>query len=159
GSYSVSKGVQVRPGAASVSAGGPYTINEGDGLTATPVAFGSPGRYEWDIQNSGPIDPGTTAPTLTRTWAHPNAAGITDSGSSQLTVTAVYVNGGSEFRGTSSAATLTVLNVAPTATLTATPDATPAASPTGAVVLQLTGLSDPADPVAGLMADYDFDND
>ena len=49
-------------------------------------------------------------------------------------------------------------NVAPTATLTATPDALPAGSPAGAVTLTLVGLANPADPVAGLRSDYDFDN-
>ncbi len=159
GSSSAARPVQARPGAASVSAGGPYALDEGTGLTATAAAAGTPVRYEWDLRDDGTVDAVTTTPTLSRTWAELVAAGVTNSGSYQLSVTAVYANGATESRGTSPAATLTVANVAPTATLTATPDAVPAGSPAGAVTLTLVGLADPADPVAGLRADYDFDND
>ena len=45
--------VQARPGAASVAAGGPYSLDEGTGLTATAAAAGTPVRYEWDLRNDG----------------------------------------------------------------------------------------------------------
>ncbi|MFO0937166.1 MAG: PKD domain-containing protein [Gemmataceae bacterium] len=157
GNFSRTGIVQVRPGAGSVTLDGPYTLNEGDTLTAKVNFVGTPARYEWDFGANGTVDAVTSVPTLSRSWADLAAFGINDNGTYLVKVTAVYIEGSVEYPAVSSAVALTVGNTAPSGTLT--PSAVSA--PQGTVVsLQVMGYSDPAsaDTAATATVDYDFDN-
>ena len=125
----------------SVSAGGPYTINAGQSLTLTATADGSPTTAEWDLLGNQTYssDPsasfvsngnGTSTATLTLTWAQLETDGILDTtywasngvGTfSDVTVRALYPT--SQVAAgylTSPSTTLTVNDLAPTATFSGT---------------------------------------
>ncbi|MGH7134291.1 MAG: PKD domain-containing protein, partial [Pirellulales bacterium] len=95
--------------------GGPYTINEGDSLmldaSHSSDPDGDPLSYTWDINGDGVFGDATTA-TPTLSWAELNALGIVN-GPSSFTL-ALRVDDGQGHVVTSQS-TLTVLNVAPTA--------------------------------------------
>lgn len=101
--------------APSASAGGPYAINEGDGLALNGSGTDSEGdglSYSWDINGDGTNgDALGSAPSLT--WAQLQALGITDNGNFTVKVA---VDDGHGHVVTATAA-LTVANVAPTLSL------------------------------------------
>jgi Bacterial Ig-like domain (group 3)/PKD domain len=96
------------------SAGGPYTINEGQSLMLDASASSGPPNatltYSWDINGDGVYGDATgVQPTLT--WAQLNALGIKDA-TTPFSVT-VQVSDGLGHTVTSPATTLTVVNVPP----------------------------------------------
>ncbi len=125
GTLSVNVGVDAN----SLGAGGPYTINAGDNLTLTATADGDPTQAQWDLlalgtyaDASAPFvsnGDGTATSTVTLTWAQLEALGITDSGTfPNGTVKALYPTADiAAGYLTSAPTTLTVNDVAPTATL------------------------------------------
>ncbi len=128
--------------APTVSAGGPYTVAEG-GSTGLSAAGSDPDgdalAYAWDLDDNGTFE--TTGQSPSFTW---------DDGPATRTVTVQATDpSGASATGT---ATVTVTNVAPTATFTA-PDSVPA----GTFTLTFTGQTDPssADTTAGF--EYAFD--
>jgi subtilisin-like proprotein convertase family protein len=141
--------------AATASAGGPYTTPEGSGVTlsgsTTPDIPGA--TYEWDVDGDGQYDDATGQnPTVSAgTLA---AIGLGD-GPDSSNVRVRVTSGAAVI--TSTATTLTVTNVAPTATF----------SNNGPVTLgntadvSFSGQSDPstADTTAGFRYSYDFDDD
>ena len=129
---STTHGVSVVVDASSLSAGGPYTIDAGDSLTLTATADGAPTTAEWDLKSlhtyadasAGFVSngDGTSTSTVTLTWTQLKALGITDSGAfADVTVKAIYPTAQvpAGFL-TSTATTLTINDVAPTATLSGT---------------------------------------
>src|SRR5207253_710182 len=100
------------------SAGGPYSIAEGQSLTLNASASsdpdGDPLTYSWDINGDGAFgDAAGVAPTFT--WAQLQALGI-DNGPAAFNVT-VRVDDGQGHVVDSTAVTLTLTDTAPTATL------------------------------------------
>jgi hypothetical protein len=98
--------------------GGPYTISEGQGVTLDASASADPDfdalTYSWDINGDGAYgDAVGVQPTLT--WAQLNALGINDG--PQLFSVRVRVDDDAGHVVTSSPTTLTVTNVAPTASI------------------------------------------
>lgn len=75
--------VQLRVNAATMSAGGPYTIGAGEALTLDGTVSSDPSglglTYAWDLDGDGLYDDATgSAPTLS--WAELQAAGVPGSG-------------------------------------------------------------------------------
>jgi uncharacterized protein len=127
----------------SVSPGGPYTVAEGSSLTLSATGTdpeGGPLTYAWDLDGNGTFEtPGQTA-----TFAAPD-------GPASPTVAVRVVDDGG--LADVEQVTITVRNVAPTATFVA-----PLSSPAGfAFALSLTNPHDPsaADTAAGFT--YAFD--
>jgi hypothetical protein len=115
----------------SLSAGGPYTINAGSSLTLTATAQGTPTTAEWDLLGNGTfIDPtpfvrnsnGTSTSTLTLTWTQLQAAGISQIQEYSSVLVEAFYPTSQVAAGLlkSVPTTLTVNDVAPTATLTGT---------------------------------------
>lgn len=97
------------------NAGGPYTINEGDGLTLNASTSSDPDNdpltYSWDINGDGTFGDATgVSPSLT--WSELKALGIND-GPASLDVR-VRASDGQGHVTTSAPKTLTVANVSPT---------------------------------------------
>jgi titin len=100
------------------SAGGPYTISEGTGVTLDASASADPDfdalTYSWDVNGDGNFGDATgVQPTLN--WAQLNALGIND-GPQSFSVR-VRVDDDAGHVVTSSPTTLTVTNVVPTASI------------------------------------------
>ncbi len=98
------------------SAGGSYTINEGDSLTLTasatdPGGSGDPLTYTWDINGDG-LFGDAIGSSATLTWAQLNSLGIVQSGASYQVSMQVIDDGG--LTATSPATALTITAVAPT---------------------------------------------
>jgi len=108
-----------------VSAGGPYTINEGSGVTLTASATDAAGTldpltYTWDVNGDGTFSDQTygtaDGASATFTWAQLNDLGINDGPmTSHVRVKALDGDTGETI---SPYTRLTVANVAPTPTLT-----------------------------------------
>ncbi len=92
-------------------AGGPYTINEGDGLAlnGSGIDAGDSLTFSWDLNGDGIFGDATGA-TPVLSWAQLNAFGIDDG--PQVHTIALRVDDGFEF--TDSSTTLTINNVIPT---------------------------------------------
>ena len=104
--------------APTASAGGPYTISEGQGValdaSASTDADADPLTYTWDVNGDGAFGDATgVQPTLT--WAQLNALGINDG--LQAFAVKVKVDDDAGHVVTSPAMALTVNNVAPTASV------------------------------------------
>ncbi len=101
--------VLVTVASSDVSAGGAYSIAEGDPLTLQGTALGSPVSYAWTI--NGVAEAGTTA-TLALPWSTVEAA-VPGAGTWPIALTALYSDGES---ATDGGATLTVANTPPVVT-------------------------------------------
>ncbi|HMJ76080.1 MAG TPA: PKD domain-containing protein, partial [Iamia sp.] len=141
--------------AATASAGGPYTTNEGSGVTLSgSTSPDVPGAtYEWDVDGDGQYDDATGQnPTVSAGTL--SSIGLGD-GPDSSSVRVRATSGSAVIIST--ATTLTITNVAPTATF----------SNNGPVTLgntadvTFTGQTDPssADTTAGFRYSYDFDDD
>jgi hypothetical protein len=102
------------------SAGGPYTITEGDSLSlsaaGTVVPGGQTASYEWDINGDGTFtDAVGTSPTLT--WQQLVALGVNDDGTYRVAVRVTTSSGAVDV----ATATLTVQAARPTLSLTGPP--------------------------------------
>jgi predicted extracellular nuclease len=130
----------------SVAAGGPYVVDEGSSITLAATGTdleGGPLTYAWDLDNNGSFE--TAGQTATFVAADGPAA---------PTVAVRVVDDGD--LADVKQVTITVRNVAPTATFTA-----PASSPAGfAFALTLTSPTDPsaADRAAGFTYAFDCGN-
>jgi hypothetical protein len=140
-----------------VSAGGPYTINEGQSLTLTASATdpdGDPLVFDWDINGDG-IFGDAIGSKVTLSWAELNALGITE-GPTSFTVQ-VRAFDGFTSKVPSAPTTLTVVNVPPTGKFSAdapVPEGKPA-------TVRFTNVFDPSptQTAAGFRFAYDFNND
>jgi hypothetical protein len=139
--------------APTASAGGPYTITEGDGLTLAGSASDAdedPLTYAWDLDGDGQFDDATGAePTLTS--ARMAELGLDDGPATRQ----VRLRVDDGFTTTTATATLTVENAAPTATVA---DVAVDEGDTATIT-----VTDPADPSAAdaatLRYAYDLDDD
>ncbi len=145
---------QVSPG--QVSAGGPYAITEGDGVSLSAAAPGTVSSYTWSVNGQTVTGPGTSGQTLALSWAQLGRLGVNDNGTYTVSVTARPMPAGFSAAAQTSPP-LVVADAAPTATLVATP-ATVAEGQ--AATVSFTNVSDPsAVDSASLTYSYDFDND
>jgi 6-phosphogluconolactonase (cycloisomerase 2 family) len=109
--------VRVTFNAGSLSARGNYTTAEGQGITLSGIAAGTPvaNSFAWIINGNRKASPSAT---LTLTWAELNALGITNDGSFDVQLEAAYLSNTNATVGPlrSAVAKLIVTNVKPTAT-------------------------------------------
>ena len=160
--YYVRQTVQTRPGdGTAVLRLSSSLIAEGEGVTLTTEAVGSPARYLWDINANGTVDLTTVGPTLSLTWAELNSYGIDDNGTFALRSAAVYVEGSVEYVAVSANAALTVANAAPNGVVSFNVGSVPEGSPAGTLVALVANYSDASnrDTAGTARVDYDFDND
>lgn len=125
------------------NAGGPYTISEGDSLnldaSASTDADSTTLTYRWDVNGDGDYNENVTGETRTVTWSELVALGIDDGPDGPRNVT-VEASDGTNVDTAST--TLTVDNMAPTATL----------SDNGPITYGQTAtvsFTDPMDPSTG----------
>jgi subtilisin family serine protease len=144
-----------------VSAGGPYTLLEGNNLSLSGSAEdpeNDPITYTWDINGDGNFSDATGQnPTLT--WAQLNALSPTiNDGPAVFNNVRVRANDGFGNIVASPATSLTVTNRPPTATLG---NNGPAAEDSTTTSVSFSNLFDfsPADIAAGLRFSYDLNND
>jgi hypothetical protein len=125
-----------------VSAGGPYSVDEGGSVTLAATGDDPAGdtlSYAWDLDGNG-------------TFETPGQSPVFTAGDGPATVTvAVRVTDPSGAMATAMA-TVTVANVAPTATFDAS-----ASTGAGTFTLSLTGASDPSSADTGAGFRYAFD--
>jgi hypothetical protein len=143
-----------------VSAGGPYSLNEGGNLTLTGSATdpeNDPLTFTWDVNGDGVFGDATGAnPTLT--WAQLSALSppIND-GPSGINNVRVRVNDGNGNIVDSATTTLTVTNTPPTAVLNG--GGTVSEGSTRNVSFANQADPSAADTAAGFRYSYDFNND
>ena len=137
-----------------VSAGGPYATAEGGGLTLTGSATDAPSdlatlAYSWDVNGDGTFGDATgDSPTLT--WVQLVALGVNDSTAGRTVSLRVTDRGG--LTSAVATATLSIANVAPTATGVTGPTAATAGV---AATYTLTGVADPS-PVDAATLRFSF---
>ncbi|WP_162942382.1 beta strand repeat-containing protein [Desertimonas flava] len=136
-------------------AGGPYAIDEGQSLTLDGSgSIAGPGAsYAWDVDDDGDFDDATgAAPTLS--WAELEALGFDGDDPAAIHQVTLRLTDGVAF---SAVTTLSIANVAPTAT--ALDDDGPVAEGSTATVT-ITGADDPSTAdLAALTYHFDFDDD
>jgi phospholipase C len=112
-----------RPNSPSATAGGPYTILEGQSVNLDASAsFDTDGNpissYSWDINGDGVFGDATgVKPTVT--WTQLQALGISEGGTYHMEVQ--ETDSGTGYQATSEATPMTVTYVAPTLTLSGNP--------------------------------------
>jgi predicted extracellular nuclease len=125
-------GLNLESAPPTVDAGGPYTVAEGGSITVTASGNDPEGRaltYAWDLDNDGTFETSGQSATF-------SAAGLDGPSTRTIRVRTVDPDGLSDV----APATVTIQNVAPTASFNA-----PASTPAGfAFTLSLTSPSDPA---------------
>ena len=138
-----------------ISAGGPYAITEGSGVTLSATAPGTVSNYVWTVNGTVVSGTGTNGQSLTLSWQQLTQLGVNDNGTFHVSVTAAYAGGISA--ASAQTATLLVANAAPTATLATTPGTV---AEGGAATVSFTNASD-ASPIdaAVLTYSYDFNDD
>ena len=140
-----------------VTAGGPYTIDEGQGLTVTASAIDpdkDPLKYTWDLNGDGKFGD-AVGRVATLTPAQMAALGLGDGTGVPKTIR-VRVRDGVNMAA-EQVATLTIRNTAPTAKLVA-----PAVGVEGVrpkITIVPTGDASAADLKAGMRYSYDFNDD
>ncbi|MCP4963234.1 MAG: hypothetical protein GY925_28695, partial [Actinomycetia bacterium] len=158
----ITTSVQVTVDPADISAGGSYSIEEGQDLTLTATAVGTPTAYGWDFDPNDAdsfIDATGANPTLT--WAQLVALGIDDSATGiPVTLQVTYADGSTP----TDATTLEILNLDPfAASFTNDAPGGMVDEGTDGATVRVTfgGAGDPAvgDVNAGLRFSYDFNND
>lgn len=140
-----------------VTAGGPYAINEGQGLTVQASAIDAdkdPLKYTWDLNGDGKFGD-VTGPTATLTAAQMKALGLEDGTSIPRTVR-VRIRDGVNLAA-EEVASLLIRSVAPTVKLTAPANVPQGVRPT--VTAVVTGDPSAADLTAGFKYSYDFNDD
>jgi Beta-propeller repeat len=163
GGYIVKLSPTVRTGAkppnlppVSRSAGGPYTINEGQGLTLKATATdpeANPLTYSWDVNGDGIFGDATGA-TVTLSASRMAQLGLAD-GKPPVTVR-VRISDGFNLPVEAST-TLTINNVNPTGTIKG---ATPTVKIGTTLVATVTATDiSGTDVAAGLRYSFDFNND
>ena len=126
-----------------ISAGGPYTVNEGGSVTVTASGAGSGASYAWDLDNDGSFEtPGQNATF--------SAVDLDGPGSRTISVQATASGGETATAQT----TVSIANVAPTATF----NAPSSANPGGAISLSLTAPFDVAADLPTLQYAFDCGN-
>jgi 6-phosphogluconolactonase (cycloisomerase 2 family) len=108
--------VTVQVLASQISAGGPYAMTEGQGVTLSAAAPGTPSSYVWTVNGHAVSGAGTNGQSLALSWAQLGQYGVNDNGTFTVSVQAAYADGSSATAQQVSA--LVVANAAPTATLT-----------------------------------------
>ncbi len=141
-----------------LSAGGAYSIAEGEALDLLASVSGTPTSVAWDLDNDGLFDDASGA-SVSVSWATLVALGIDDDlSAAPIAVQASYASGSP----VSASTTLSVLNVAPEADgLSHTAGSGVAEGSSGATVQ--VGFVDPTDAgdgdIADLVYSFDFDSD
>jgi hypothetical protein len=138
------------------NAGGPYEIEEGQPLPLTGSGTDvddDPLTYSWDIDGDGTFGDATGA-TPTVPWSTLAALGLDGPASYSVRV---QTSDGRGHTTTSAAATLTVSNVAPTASF----DGPATVDEGDSATVSFTGVTDPsaADVAAGFRYAFDVDGD
>lgn len=113
----VTKTVQVGVGPDAIAAGGPYAIVEGGTLVLSASVTGAPSAVFWDIGADGTVD--AAGEVVALSWAALQALSpaVDDSGSHVVRAVAEYSDAaGTVMRAVSTPVSLTVTNVAPSAT-------------------------------------------
>jgi hypothetical protein len=140
-----------------VTAGGSYTIKEGQGLTVTASAV-DPDKdkltYTWDLNGDGKFGDAVGS-TASLTAAQMAALGLQDGTSVALPIR-VRVRDGVNMAA-EAVATLTIKDLPPTATLTAPTKIAQSTRPT--ITVTPTGDPSTADTKAGFKYSYDFNDD
>jgi hypothetical protein len=139
------------------SAGGPYTIFEGDSLTVKASAKDLDGdalRYSWDLNGDG-VFGDTNGATVTLTPARMAALGLGDSKADPVNIK-VRVWDGVNLK-VEATSTLTILNLAPISTLKAPTTTLEGVRP----IIKVRPPIDPSnkDVKAGFKYSYDFNDD
>lgn len=154
--FAAPKNISITVSANQVSAGGPYTIAEGEALTLRAIAIGTPTAYSWDINGDGIFGDATDEnPTLSWTQLQQLAANpIQNNGTYNVRV---RVNYGTDQQAISNAVTLQVKNTAPTARLVNSSPVNEGSTTTVSFLDQF----DPSlsDTTFGFFYSYDFNND
>ncbi|MGL4422426.1 MAG: M36 family metallopeptidase, partial [Gemmataceae bacterium] len=155
GAYVLRGTVIVNAAPGNVTAGGPYIVNEGEGLTLTASATdpeNDPLTFEWDTDQDGQFDDGTGS-SISIDAAGMIALGLGDGPATGAV--RVRVNDGKNAAVLSNSVAITVQNVAPQAKITGN---TTQEGVDGQVTV--TDITDVAADLSGAFRfAYDFDND
>ena len=148
--------VTVSVAASNVSAGGPYTTEEGGSLALAGSVVGTPTSVGWDINNDGNFsDANGLNPTLT--WSQLESLGINDDGNDlPVRMRATYANGDQPTGET----TVTINNVAPTGSFVVLGSSSiDEGSTGGGLAFAAPSVRDPSSQdAANLRYSFDFDN-
>lgn len=140
-----------------VTAGGPYAINEGQGLTIQASATDADKdtlKYTWDLNGDGKFGD-VIGPKATLTAAQMKALGLED-GTGELRTIRVRIRDGVNMAA-EEVASLLIKSIAPTAKVNAPVNVPQGVRPT--VTAVVTGDPSAADLKAGFKYSYDFNDD
>ncbi len=148
----------VLPGSGSVSLPTLNPIHAGDTLNVSASVFGTPTDYTWTLSGPGGSSTfSTSTPTLSEPWS---ALGLVDGGTYTVALVANYQVNGSSYSA-NAFTSLSILDIAPSGTLSASAPAIPQGSPSGSVTLSVSSITDPAPGSTNpaYTVAYDFNND